>query len=75
MPNGWSDVTPHGRPLLLRKGSGRYLAEVTRIGPVVSWSVFGPQYQSALLSGETGSIEKAILSAESALATAIREGG
>jgi hypothetical protein len=75
----WQNVTAStgmpGKPTRLRADQGQYIAEVTRIGPVAVWSVFGPKYQGALYSGETDSIETATRAAESALRTAIDECG
>ncbi|BBY53998.1 hypothetical protein H7J07_05190 [Mycobacterium koreense] len=52
---------------------GSHFAEITNVGPVWCWAVFGPQYQSALSSGECSDLETAKQQAEAALDAAVDE--
>lgn len=53
---------------------GDYFAEITGVGPLWCWAVFGPKYQSAMSSGECSDLETAKAQAEAALDAAGREG-
>lgn len=69
----WTDVTEKsgipGKPATLRKDRGDgYFAEVWRVASIVGWSVWGPEYETALRSGETDTVEAAMSAAEAVLA-------
>lgn len=70
----WRDVTETtgipGKPTTLRKDRDNgYFAEVWQVAHVVGWSVWGPQYQTALASGESDSMEHAMADAEHVLSS------